>query len=36
MDGHTFTWQGKMQHIGLDPAARPFAIWRIRPTAGTT
>ena len=35
MDGHTFTWYGKVQHIGLDPAVRPFAIWRIRPVAGT-
>ena len=36
MDGHNFTWHGKVQHIGLDPAALPFAIWRIRPIAGTT
>jgi len=36
MDGHNFTWNGKVQHIALDPAALPFAIWRIRPIAGTT
>ena len=35
MDDHTFTWQGKMQHIRLDPAVLPFAIWRIRPLTGT-
>jgi starch synthase (maltosyl-transferring) len=29
--GHRFTWTGKMQHIRLDPAALPFAIWRLRP-----
>jgi hypothetical protein len=23
-----------MQHIRLDPAALPFAIWRIQPVAG--
>ena len=34
MDGRTFTWHGKMQHIRLDPAALPFAVWRIRPIAG--
>ncbi|HXC30330.1 MAG TPA: maltotransferase domain-containing protein [Stellaceae bacterium] len=31
MDGHRFTWTGKMQHIRLDPAVMPFAIWRLRP-----
>jgi starch synthase (maltosyl-transferring) len=35
MDDHTFTWNGKMQHIRLDPAVLPFAIWRIRPLSGT-
>jgi starch synthase (maltosyl-transferring) len=34
MDDHTFTWDGKAQHIRLDPAVMPFAIWRIRPLAG--
>jgi len=36
MDVHTFTWYGKVQHIGLDPAVLPFAIWRIRPIPGPT
>ena len=35
MDNHSFTWYGKMQHIRLDPATLPFAIWRIRPLTGT-
>ncbi|TVR09557.1 MAG: DUF3416 domain-containing protein [Salinarimonadaceae bacterium] len=26
-----FLWRGKIQRIRLDPAERPFAIWRIRP-----
>ena len=28
--GSRFTWQGKMQHVRLDPD-RPYAIWRIAP-----
>ncbi|MGK9168709.1 alpha-1,4-glucan--maltose-1-phosphate maltosyltransferase [Inquilinus limosus] len=31
MTGRAFTWHGKIQHIRLDPAALPFAIWRVRP-----
>ena len=27
--GHRFTWTGKIQHIDLDPAIRPYAIWRL-------
>ena len=27
--GARFAWQGKMQHLRLDPAVRPFAIWRL-------
>ena len=34
MGDGTFAWHGKIQHIRLDPAALPFAIWRIRPLAG--
>jgi starch synthase (maltosyl-transferring) len=34
MTGHSFVWHGKVQHIRLDPATLPFAIWRIRPVAG--
>ena len=31
-----FTWQGKIQHMHLDPGERPYAIWRLHPrgTAG--
>ncbi len=32
MRGHRFTWQGKIQHLRLDPADLPFALWRIAPT----
>jgi starch synthase (maltosyl-transferring) len=34
MAGHRFIWNGKIQHIRLDPATMPFAIWRIRPVGG--
>jgi starch synthase (maltosyl-transferring) len=34
MAGHRFTWNGKIQHIRLDPTTMPFAIWRIRPVGG--
>ena len=34
MTGRSFVWHGKVQHIRLDPATLPFAIWRIRPVAG--
>ena len=34
MAGQRFTWTGKMQHIRLDPAVMPFAIWRVRPLGG--
>lgn len=27
--GERFTWTGKIQHIRLDPAIRPYAIWRL-------
>jgi starch synthase (maltosyl-transferring) len=29
--GAHFTWQGKVQHMHLDPADRPYAIWRLHP-----
>ncbi len=29
--GVKFTWQGKVQHMHLDPGARPYAIWRLLP-----
>ncbi|RYE34308.1 MAG: DUF3416 domain-containing protein [Hyphomicrobiales bacterium] len=34
MQGHRFTWHGKMQDIRLDPHALPFAIWRIAALKG--
>jgi len=34
MSGARFTWRGKVQQIRLDPAALPFALWRIAPTSG--
>ncbi len=27
--GARFNWQGKVQHMVLDPASRPYAIWRL-------
>jgi starch synthase (maltosyl-transferring) len=30
----TFTWQGKVQHMRLDPHDRPYAIWRLHPASG--
>ena len=32
MRGTRFAWHGKMQHVRLDPADLPFAIWRVTPT----
>jgi starch synthase (maltosyl-transferring) len=34
MTGHRFTWTGKGQHLRLDPAVLPFAIWRLAPLQG--
>ena len=34
MTGERFVWTGKIQHLRLDPAALPFAIWRIAPLNG--
>jgi len=31
MTGHRFVWTGKLQHMRLDPATLPFAIWRVTP-----
>jgi starch synthase (maltosyl-transferring) len=31
MNGSRFVWTGKQQHMRLDPAALPFAIWRLTP-----
>ncbi len=27
--GDRFTWTGKIQHVLLDPAERPYAVWRL-------
>jgi starch synthase (maltosyl-transferring) len=29
VDGKKFAWTGKVQHMLLDPAVRPYAIWRL-------
>jgi starch synthase (maltosyl-transferring) len=34
MRGNRFAWHGKVQHVRLDPADLPFAIWRITPIGG--
>lgn len=34
MSGTRFIWQGKVQRVRLDPADRPFAIWRLAPAGG--
>ncbi|PZW50517.1 alpha-1,4-glucan:maltose-1-phosphate maltosyltransferase [Humitalea rosea] len=31
MDGRSWRWRGKVQHLRLDPGYRPFALWRITP-----
>jgi starch synthase (maltosyl-transferring) len=33
LQGRRFTWQGKVQHLRLEPAS-PYRIWRIRPREG--
>jgi starch synthase (maltosyl-transferring) len=30
-NGQRFTWSGKIQHMLLDPAQRPYALWRLLP-----
>jgi starch synthase (maltosyl-transferring) len=30
-NGQRFAWFGKMQHMVLDPARRPYALWRLIP-----
>jgi starch synthase (maltosyl-transferring) len=34
IDERRFVWTGKLQHVRLDPAQLPYAIWRIAPLAG--
>jgi len=31
VDDKRFTWNGKVQHVWLDPAQQPYAIWRLVP-----
>ncbi|WP_231712331.1 maltotransferase domain-containing protein [Vineibacter terrae] len=35
MRGGRTTWTGKVQHMRLDPADLPFAIWRVAPLENT-
>lgn len=32
--GQRFAWTGKVQHMWLDPADRPYMIWRLLPPEG--
>jgi starch synthase (maltosyl-transferring) len=34
LSGERFAWNGRWQHLRLDPHARPFVIWRIEPARG--
>jgi starch synthase (maltosyl-transferring) len=36
MRGNRFNWQGKNQHIRLDPADLPFAIWHLSVPGGVS
>jgi starch synthase (maltosyl-transferring) len=36
MRGNRFSWQGKSQHIRLDPADLPFAIWQLSVPGGVS
>lgn len=31
LEGHAFTWHGKIQHVRIDPAHAAARIWRLRP-----
>ena len=35
LEGERFTWQGKVQHVRIDPQHSPVRIWRLRPPART-
>ena len=35
VNGDRFTWTGKVQHVHLDPADRPYAVWRLFRPGGT-
>ena len=32
MRGSRTTWNGKVQHLRLDPADLPFGVWRVMPS----
>jgi starch synthase (maltosyl-transferring) len=32
--GRRFAWTGKIQHVLLDPAVQPYAMWRLLPRGG--
>jgi starch synthase (maltosyl-transferring) len=34
IEGRKFSWTGKVQHMLLDPADRPYAIWRLHRLGG--
>ena len=34
VSGQRFTWTGKIQHVYLDPALQPYAIWRLHAPGG--
>ncbi|MDY0881626.1 maltotransferase domain-containing protein [Dongia soli] len=34
LTGKSFRWQGKIQHMALDPQINPCAIWRLSPVGG--
>ncbi|MEZ5833470.1 MAG: maltotransferase domain-containing protein [Dongiaceae bacterium] len=36
LSGTSFQWRGKIQHLRLDPATNPCAIWRLTPVEALT
>jgi starch synthase (maltosyl-transferring) len=35
LEGHRFSWTGKLQRISLDPGVSPARIWRLLPPDAT-
>lgn len=35
VSGQRYTWTGKIQHVFLDPATQPYAIWRLHSRGGS-
>ena len=31
LTGRRFAWNGKIQHVWLDPHVNPYAVWRLVP-----